>query len=121
MSGEVKLMHQSGIDIHLRNSVNFKLKFGDKNQEGKRKLFLSENDKFIINSFKVNINPQCQSQTIYNKKTQELDLSQGELKFLSERYEKFNTRLKLETGNLKEKQNALDKITTVAWEEVHRI
>ena len=66
----------------------------------------------------MNIDPQGHSQTVYNKETQELDLSQGELKFLSENYEKINTRLKLETANLKEKENALDKITTVAWEEV---
>ena len=45
-------------------------------------------------------------------------MSQGELKFLSENYKKINTRLKLETVNLKEKEYALDKITTVAWEEV---
>ena len=44
---------------------------------------------------------------------QELDSSQGELKFLSENYEKVNTKLKLETANLKEKENALDEITIV--------
>ena len=64
----------------------------------------------------MNIDPQGQSQTIYIKETQELDLSQGELKFLND--EKINTRLKFETANLKEKENALDKITTVAWVEV---
>ena len=119
MSSEVKLMYQSDIKINV-NGGNFKLNFGDKNQEGKRKIFLSENDKFVINSFKVNIDPQGQSQTIYNKEMQELDLSQGELKILIENYEKNNTRLKLETANLKEKENenALNKITTVAQEEV---
>ena len=66
----------------------------------------------------MNNDPQGQSQTIYDKEMQELDLSQGELKFLSKNYEKSNTRLKLETTNLKEKENVLDKITTVAWEEV---
>ena len=81
-----------------------------------KKNFLSENDEFVINSFKKN--SQGQSQTIFNKETQESDLSQGERKFLSENYEKISTRLKLETADLKEKENALDTITTVAWEEV---
>ena len=116
MSSEVKLMYQSDIEINV-NSRNLKLYFGDKNREDKKK-FLLENDEFVINSFKVNTDPQGQSQTIYDKEMQELDLSQGELKFLSKNYEKSNTRLKLETTNLKEKENVLDKITTVAWEEV---
>ena len=54
----------------------------------------------------MNIDPQGQSQTIYNKERQELDLSQGELKFFSENYEKINTTLKLEIASLKEKENA---------------
>ena len=45
-------------------------------------------------------------------------MSQGELKFFTENYEKINTTLKLEIASLKEKENALDKKTTVAWEEV---
>ena len=110
----MKLMYQSDIEINV-NSGNFKLNFRNKNREGKKN-FLSENDEFVINLFKKN--SQGQSQTIFNKETQELDLSQGERKFLSENYEKISTRLKLETANLKEKENALDIITTVAWEEV---
>ena len=117
MSSEVKLMYQSDKEINI-NSGNFKLAFRDKIREGKKKTFFSENEKFVINSFKVNTDLQSQSQTIYNKETQELGLSQGGLKFLSENYEKINSRLKLEAANLKEKENALDKIATVAWDEV---
>ena len=36
MSSEVKLMYQSDIEINV-NAGNFKLNFGDKNQEGKKK------------------------------------------------------------------------------------
>ena len=60
MSSEVKLMLQSDIDVNP-NSGNFKLNFGDKNIQGKKKLFLSKNDEFIINSFKVNIDTRDES------------------------------------------------------------
>lgn len=60
MSSEVKLMLQSDIDVNP-NSGNFKLNFGDKNIQGKKNFFLSENDQFIINSFKVNIDTQDES------------------------------------------------------------
>ena len=121
MSTKVKLIYQSDIEINLNNG-NFKLNFGDKNLEGKKKKnFLSENDEFVINSFKVNIDPQGQSQTIYNKERQELDLSQGELKFFSENYEKINTTLKLEIASLKEKENALDKKNKSLGKKLHRI
>ena len=56
MSSEVKLLYKSDIDINV-NSGNFKLNFEDKNWEGKRKIFLSENDEFVINPFKVSIDP----------------------------------------------------------------
>ena len=36
MSSEVKLMYQSDIEINV-NTGNFKLNFGDKNQDGKKK------------------------------------------------------------------------------------
>ena len=56
MSSEVKLLYKSDIDINV-NSGNFKLNFEDKHQECKKKIFLSENDEFVINPFKVNIDP----------------------------------------------------------------
>ena len=44
----------------------------------------------------MKVDPQGQRETIYNKEMYELDLWQGELKFLSENYEKINIMLKLE-------------------------
>ena len=54
MSSEVKLILQNGVNVNT-STGNFKLNLAGNNLEGKRKLFLSENDEFMINSLNVNI------------------------------------------------------------------
>ena len=49
----MKLIYQSEREINV-NSGNFKLNFGDKNIEGKKK-FLLDNEEFVINSFEVKV------------------------------------------------------------------
>ena len=54
MSSDVKLIVQSDGDVNPQNGT-FDFNFAKGYLEGKKELFLSKNDGFMINSFKVNI------------------------------------------------------------------
>ena len=66
MSSEVKLMMQNNLKIH-KNTSNYKLNLGENLNNGRSEIFLSENDKFLINSLNANIDATDDNQTVYKE------------------------------------------------------
>ena len=79
MSSEVKLIVQNGVDVNI-STGNFKLNLARNDLEGKRELFLSENNDFMINSLNVNIDANDATDPYENYSDITLDLTQGEIK-----------------------------------------
>ena len=79
MSSEVKLIVQNGVDVNI-STGNFKLNLAGNDLEGKRELFLSENNDFMINSLNVNIDTNDATDPYENCSDVTLDLTQGEIK-----------------------------------------
>ena len=79
MSSEVKLIVQNGVDVNI-STGNFKLNLAHNDLEGKRELFLSENNDFMINSLNVNIDTNDATDPYENYSDVTLDLTQGEIK-----------------------------------------
>ena len=79
MSSEVKLIVQNGVDVNI-STGNFKLNLAGNDLEGKRELFLSENNDFMINSLNVNIDTNDATDPYENYSDVTLDLTQGEIK-----------------------------------------
>ena len=84
MSTEVKLILQNGVKVSTSTGI---FNLAGNYLKGKRDLFLSENDKFMINSLNVNINTndtanQYENYTndYENYKEVAPDLLQGEIK-----------------------------------------
>ena len=85
--------------------------------EGKRDLFLSENDEFMISSLNVNIDTsnstnQYESYTNDYENYTEVttDLSQGGIKYVHENSKNSNDKLEVEKENLKDIESVLDKV-----------
>ena len=64
MSSEVKLIVQNDVTVNV-NDGWFNLNFVGGYQEGKKKLFLSKDDNFMINLFRVNVDTSDINQTSY--------------------------------------------------------
>ena len=79
MSSEVKLIVQNGVDVNI-STGNFKLNLAGNDLEGKRELFLSENNDLMINSLNVNIDTNDATDPYENYSDVTLDLTQGEIK-----------------------------------------
>ena len=84
MSSEVKLIVQN--DVRVEENGNFTLIFASDYLEGKRELFLSQNDQFFINSFRVNVDTNDVNHTSYDQTPSEnqIDLTTDELKYVNE-------------------------------------
>ena len=77
MSSEVKLIVQNNVTVNL-NDGWFNLNFVGGYQEGKKKLFLSKDDNFMINLFRVNVDTSDINQTSYlNEGGIKKDVGQG--------------------------------------------
>ena len=59
MSSEVKLTLQTDLELNT-DMENFRLNLGDEYNNGKVEIFLSENDEFLINMFRANIDTSSQ-------------------------------------------------------------
>ena len=71
MSIEVKFIVQNNLEVG-----SFTLKLATEHLQGRGHLFLSREDQFTINSFRVNIDTSDINHTTYNKDN-EVDLTQG--------------------------------------------
>ena len=64
VSSEVKLIVQNDVTVNVNDGL-FNLNFVGGHQEGKKKLFLSKDDNFMINLFRVNVDTSDINQTSY--------------------------------------------------------
>ena len=95
MSSEVKLIVQNSVNINT-STGNFKLNLACNNLEGKRELFLSENDDFTINSLNVNINTNDATDQYENYSNVMLDLTKGEIEYMYENLKNSKDKLEVE-------------------------
>ena len=80
----------------------FNLNFANGYLEGKKELFLSKNDEFMINSFRVNTDTDDINHTTYNNADGlQVDLGEGEIKYVLQNVENSRPRLKNEEKKLK--------------------
>ena len=94
MSSEVKLIVQSDVDVSPHGGT-FNLNFANGYLEGKKELFLSKNDEFMINSFRVNMYTDNINHTTYNNADGlQVALGEGEIKYILQNVE--NSRVRLE-------------------------
>ena len=98
MSSEVKLIVQNDLEVNEEEG-SFTLKLATEHPQGQRHLFLSSEDVFTINSFRVNIDTSDINHTMYNKDC-EVNLTQGEIKYVKENYEASVAALHREEKNL---------------------
>ena len=98
MSSEVKLIVQN--DVRVEENGNFTLIFASDYLEGKRELFLSQNDQFFTNSFRVNMDTNDVNHTSYDQTPSEnqIDLTTGELKYVNENIQKSKEILDRQTN-----------------------
>ena len=93
MSNEVKLIVQSNVDISPHGRT-FNLNFAHGYLEGKKELFLSKNDDFMINSFRVNMYTDNINHTTYNNADGlQVALGEGEIKYILQNVENSKVRL----------------------------
>ena len=118
MSSEVKLTVQN--DVRVEENGNFTLNFASDYLEGKRELFLSQNDNFFINSFRVNVDTNNVNHTRYDQTPSEnqIDLTMGELKYVNENVQKSKEILDRQTESVKSAERYLDRINHKEWKEI---
>ena len=118
MSSEVKLIVQN--DVRVEENGNFTLNFASDYLESKRELFLSQNDEFFINFFRVNIDTNDVNHTSYDETPSEnqIDLTTGQLKYVNENVQKSKEILDTQTESVKNAERYLDSINHKEWKEI---
>ena len=116
MSSEVKLIVQNNVTIDSEG--NFKLSFAENGYNGKQELVLSAEDEFFFKSFLVNIDTRDKNQTDYIEENNEIDLTQGEIKFIKENMEKSKDEYENSSSNLKVVEIKLNASNYIQWKEV---
>ena len=111
MFSEVKLILQNGVNAD-------KLHLAGNNLEGKRELFPSENDKFMINSLNVNIDTNDATNHYKNYTDVMLDLTQGRIKYVYQNLKKSEDKLEVEKENLKATESILNSTEYKEWKEI---
>ena len=116
MSSEVKLIVQNDVE----GNGNFTLNFASDYLESKRELFLSENDEFFINSFRVNIDTNDVNHTSYDQTPSEnqIGMTTGELKYVNEIVQKAKEILDRQIESVKNAERYLDRINHKEWKEI---
>ena len=97
MSSEVKLIVQDDLEVNEEEG-SFTLKLTTEHPQERGHLFLSREDEFMINSFRVNIDTSDINHTTYNKDL-EVDLTQGKIKYVKENYQASVAALQREEKN----------------------
>ena len=117
MSNEIKLSVQSDVDVNLQNGI-FNLNFTNGYLEGKKELFLSKNDLFMINSFRVNIDTDDINHTTCNNGDGlQVDLGEGEIKYVLQNVENSRARLENEEKMLNKIEDFLDSKNYPSWKQ----
>ena len=117
MSSEVKLIVQSDVDVNPQNGT-FNLNFVNGYLKGKKELFSSKNDEFMINSFRGNIDTDNVNHTTYNNAGRlHVDLFEGEIKYVLQSVENSRARLENEENKLKEIEDFLDSKNYPEWKQ----
>ena len=118
MSSEVKLIVQNDVTVN-ENDGSFNLNFAGGYLEGKKKLFLSKDDDFMINSFKVNVDTNDINHTSYlNEGGIEIDVGQGEIKYVLQNVRSTKKILDEEQKKLTDLETYLDSKDHSEWKEV---
>ena len=113
MPSEVKLIVQNHLEFNEEEGIST-LKLVTEHPQRRGYLFLSKEDKFMINSFRVNIDTSDINHTTYNKDT-EVNLTQEELKYVKENYEASAEALQREKKNLEGLGSVLDSQNHEEW------
>ena len=117
MLSEVKLIVQSDIDVFPQNGT-FNSKFANRYLEGKKELFLSKNNEFMINSFRVNIDSDDINHTTYNNADGlQVDSGEGEIKYVLQNVENSRARLENEEKMLNKIEDFLDSKNYPSWKQ----
>ena len=118
MSSEVNLIVQN--DVRVEENGNFTVNFASDYLEGKREHFLSQNNEFFINSFRVNIDINDVNHTSYDQTPSEnqIDLTTGKLKYVNENVHKSKEILDRQTESVKNAERNLDSINHKEWKEI---
>ena len=104
-------------DLEVNEEIErFTLKLATEHPQRRGYLFLSREDEFMINSFRVNIDTSDINHTTYNKDT-EVNLTQEELKYVKENYEASAEALQREKKNLESLGSVLDSQNHEEWVE----
>ena len=108
MFSEIKLILQNGVKVNTSRS-NFKLNLAGNYLEGRRDLFLSENDEFMINFLNVNMdtnNTTNQYENYTNDYENYIEvtpsLPQGKTKYVYKNLKNSDDKLEIEKENLKD-------------------
>ena len=115
MSSEVKLIVQNDLEVNVEEG-SFTLKLATGHPQGRGHSFLSREDEFMINSFRVNIDTSDINHTTHNKDS-EVDLTQGKIKYVKENYEASVSTLEREEKNLETLASVLDSQNHEEWVE----
>ena len=115
MSREVKLIVQNDLKVNVEEGT-FTLKLATEHSQGRGHLILSREDEFMINFFRVNIDTSGVNHTTYNKDS-DVDLTQGEIKYVKENYEASVATLEREGKNLETLASVLHSQNHEEWVE----
>ena len=117
MSSEVKLIVQSDVGVNPQDRTS-NLNFANGYLEGKKELFLSKNDEFMINSFRINTDNDDINHTTYNDADGlQVDLGEGQIKYVLQNVEHSTVRLENEEKKLKKTEDFLESKNHPEWKQ----
>ena len=106
---------QNDLEVNEEDE-RFTLKLATEHPQQRGYLFLSREDEFMINSFRVNIDTSDINHTT-NSKDSEADLTQGEITYIKENYEASVEALQSDEKNLETLGSVLDSQNHEEWVE----
>ena len=119
MPTEVKAIVQSDVVVG-KSTGTFNLNFAGEYLDGKRNLFLSKGDEFMINSLCANIDTNDLKRNDYGSDSgsiEQIDLTKSEIKYIHQNLENSKTPLSLKKEKLSAIENYLVAKNYKEWKE----
>ena len=119
MPTEVKAIVQSDVVVG-KSTGTFNLNFAGEYLDGKRNLFLSKGDEFMINSLCANIDTNDLKWNDYGSDSgsmEQIDLTKSEIKYIHQNLENSKTPLSLKKEKLSAIENYLVAKNYKEWKE----
>ena len=108
---------QNNVTVN-ENGGSFKLNFAGGYLEGRKKLFLSKDDSFMINSFRAHADTSNINHTLYlNEGGVEIDVGKGKIKYVLQNVRGTKKILDKEQRKLTELETYLDFKDHSEWKE----